>query len=862
MDAEIARLRLTDGSADRLFQELGDWSIDSLSEGPATARVQARPHVWDALLGPSFSVGVATSGLSLHTERQPYQVRRPRQLPMPADAAAEVSKQVAAHLEKGYVEIVPTESDSHLHVPADAPAWERAPPVPVNDTRRWVESGAALARRLRQTVAHAKAGRTKGLRAPERSHALPQRHGGAGRATRRLLRTAAREDEPQVLRGSRGVARRVLLDYETQLFVVPKRKHGEWRMCQNLKFWNIDFSTRQHFKLEGAQALAAMLRCGDWALTGDLSQAYHQCGIHPSFRRQLRFRWNGVRYQWRVLPFGLRLAPLYWTKLLRPVIAKARALGIRCLLYLDDIVVLGASRLQAARDWAIIAGLMARELGLLFAPDKTNTVPTQEFEALGFEWDCSDATSPLCRYPRSKRKALSRMTQRLAAMQGRGAAIPLRLLARFLGVLESSKMACPWVRRWRGNVQWELRAALRRHGHYDAKVRLSPAARRDLLALHVQLQSACEAQIQRPIAPLTVRFGADAARTLQWGAWCKRDALTLRDGTVLPPVDVETQGPFTAKEYASSINVLEAIGQYQGLKALLPPVLDRVPAGVRRMTDLQCVCDNTTTLHSNNKQRARSSRLSLVAANNTWDFLAGLGLDPLRWWTSHLAGALNVRADRLSRQRFDPRGWTIAGYVFSFLQRRLRQRCVFDLFADRANARCPRFAAASWDGEAEFVDAFSRRWAPLARNKGVCYAHPPYLLIPRVLRRVLDEKITLVLVTPAWPSQPWWPLLLLAAVCEPVLLPDSAHAMLPPGFPANQQKWPGRWRMIAWLISGSRTQSSVWSAQKETASSIRRNTPHRPQGTRSPGGTSYTGASATDMRILSQIRQGLIHLSS
>ena len=119
---------------------------------------------------------------------------------------------------------------------------------------------------------------------------------------------------------------------------------------------------------------------------------------------------------------------------------------------------------------------MARELGLLFAPDKTNTVPTQVFEALGFEWDCSDATSPLCRYPRSKRKALSRMTQRLAAMQGRGAAIPLRLLARFLGVLESSKMACPWVRRWRGNVQWELRAALRRHGHYDAKARLSPAA--------------------------------------------------------------------------------------------------------------------------------------------------------------------------------------------------------------------------------------------------------------------------------------------------------------------------------------------------------------------------------------------------
>ena len=42
-------------------------------------------------------------------------------------------------------------------------------------------------------------------------------------------------EEPQVLRGSRGYVRKVFLDYETQLFVTPKRKQGEWRMCQNLK---------------------------------------------------------------------------------------------------------------------------------------------------------------------------------------------------------------------------------------------------------------------------------------------------------------------------------------------------------------------------------------------------------------------------------------------------------------------------------------------------------------------------------------------------------------------------------------------------------------------------------------------------
>jgi hypothetical protein len=35
-------------------------------------------------------------------------------------------------------------------------------------------------------------------------------------------------------------------------------------MCQNLKFWNIDFSEHRRFKLEGATALAAMVQPNGW----------------------------------------------------------------------------------------------------------------------------------------------------------------------------------------------------------------------------------------------------------------------------------------------------------------------------------------------------------------------------------------------------------------------------------------------------------------------------------------------------------------------------------------------------------------------------------------------------------------------
>ena len=845
----IDKFGLSESSPDGLFRQLGAWSLDTGSDAPATARVQDRPHKWKALLGDTFPAKVSQYGLALNVERQPYQVHRPRQLPLPPSAEAEVTKQVASHLAKGYVEVVPTESDDHLPAHSHRLHWERLPAVEVNADVRETNDGVELARRLRQTAAHARAGRTS-LRSSGRARVATRQ------PTERLLQAGPAE-EPQVLRGSKGYVRKVYLDYETQLFVTPKKKEGEWRMCQNLKFWNIDFSEARRFKLEGATALAAMMQPGDWACIGDLSQAYHQCGIHPQFRRQLRFRWNGVRYQWRVLPFGLRLAPLYWTKLLRPVIAKARALGIRCLIYLDDLVVLGRSKMEAARDWATVAGLMARELGLLFAPDKTETVPTQVFEALGFQWDCRGDSSPRCRLPGPKVKALRRMVQRIHAMQTRGDDPPCRLIARFLGVLESTRMACPEVKRFRGATQWCLVRALRAHG-WEGKAHLRPEALADLQQLLRFLQGDCSTRLQVPVPKLVIQFGADAAKSLQWGAWCKRSQLTLPDGRVLPAVDVETFGPFTAVESESSINVLEGIGQRQGLQALLPAVVLDVPAETLAETAVQCVCDNSTTVSSNNKQRARTNWLQLLLANAIWDLLHHKGLDPLRWSTAHLAGVLNVRADRLSRLRFDPRDWSLAGYVFKFLQRQLQVYCSFDLFADRANTQCKRYCSAHSDGEAEFVNAWTRPWGTL---HATLFAHPPYILIPRVLRRVCEEGIRLVLVTPVWPSQAWWPILLSLAVAVPALLPTGSHALLPPGYPARRQPWPQRWRMIAWVISGDISEREAWRATRPTGSSTPTSMEsHQPRMTRG-GGDSATGQSQQDTSIMCSILAGLTHFA-
>lgn len=72
----------------------------------------------------------------------------------------------------------------------------------------------------------------------------------------------------------------------------------------------------------------------------------------------LRFRWKGVKYQYVCLPFGLSSSPRIFTKILKPLVARLRPMGIRLIIYLDDILIMVASREEAVRHLRIVADLL------------------------------------------------------------------------------------------------------------------------------------------------------------------------------------------------------------------------------------------------------------------------------------------------------------------------------------------------------------------------------------------------------------------------------------------------------------------------------------------------------------------------
>ena len=128
-----------------------------------------------------------------------------------------------------------------------------------------------------------------------------------------------------------------------------------------------------------------------------------------------------------------------------------------------------------------------------------------------------------------------------------------------------------------------------------------------------------------------------------------------------------------------------------------------------------------------------------------------------------------------------------------------------DLFASRLSTQLPWFYSWRPDPQSEAVDEFSQDWSKV---RG--YAFPPFALVGRCLRQLLDQNVShLVLVAPVWQSQPWYPLLLELCVAPPILLPHY------PGLLTRQGEVHPllNLQLAGWLLSANHIQKQAFHNQ-------------------------------------------------
>jgi hypothetical protein len=168
-----------------------------------------------------------------------------------------------------------------------------------------------------------------------------------------------------------------------------------------------------------------------------------------------------------------------------------------------------------------------------------------------------------------------------------------------------------------------------------------------------------------------------------------------------------------------------------------------------------------------------------------------------------LPGVSNVLADAESRRPLSSGDWMLSVAAFKSIPP--DWKISVDLFASEWNTRLPKFVSWFPQPGAWKTDAFSMNWRDLQG-----YAFPPFGLIPNCLSILISDKASVIMITPYWPSQAWFPSLLQLTVDIPRLLMPSPNILSSPLGGCHPLTLDDTMRLIVWKLSGSASEPRVF----------------------------------------------------
>ncbi|XP_067682773.1 uncharacterized protein [Haliotis asinina] len=150
------------------------------------------------------------------------------------------------------------------------------------------------------------------------------------------------------------------------------------RMIHNMAVFNRQYlADPPHFRMTSLEQIQAKLSPGAWLASLDLQDAYLHVPIHPRHRKYLRFVFNGIHYQWRVLPFGISTAPWLFTCITLLVTRFLHLRGVDFDPYIDDCLLNHGSPLLLRKQLDFSTRPL-HQLGWMVNTNKSHLEPTQD----------------------------------------------------------------------------------------------------------------------------------------------------------------------------------------------------------------------------------------------------------------------------------------------------------------------------------------------------------------------------------------------------------------------------------------------------------------------------------------------------
>lgn len=138
--------------------------------------------------------------------------------------------------------------------------------------------------------------------------------------------------------------------YNAPLIIVPKKSQDgnkKWRLCVDYRLLNKKLLPDK-FPLNRIDEILDSLGKAQFFSVLDLQSGYHQIPLHPDSRHITAFSTERGMYQWKVLPFGINIAPASFSRMMK--IAFSGLSQSIAFTYMDDLIVVGCSEKQHIRN--------------------------------------------------------------------------------------------------------------------------------------------------------------------------------------------------------------------------------------------------------------------------------------------------------------------------------------------------------------------------------------------------------------------------------------------------------------------------------------------------------------------------------
>ena len=315
--------------------------------------------------------------------------------------------------------------------------------------------------------------------------------------------------------------------YISPLGLVPKKSNGEpsgWRKIHDLSapigrsvndgipkhYGTIMYETFQH-----ALRLVSEAGKGAILIKRDLKSAFRFVPVSPYDRWLLLYEWEGRFYVELFLPFGLRTAPIIFNLFSEAIHWIMELKGWNLSHYIDDFLVVLSQRHKSSLNKAIAEFSDTCEtMGFAIEPKKNQEGTVVDFLGLEIDTMAMEARLP----PDKHRRALEMVT-----MMVEKRSIPSYQLEKLLGFLSFCCAVLPLGRPFLRQV-FNL---LNRKSHHLAHVRITRAAKRDLLWWRIFLTNWHGVAVIRPMARPVVIIYTDASGTKGIGGIWGRRAFSI-----------------------------------------------------------------------------------------------------------------------------------------------------------------------------------------------------------------------------------------------------------------------------------------------------------------------------------------------